>query len=279
MDLQNGKGVGVSEERFRKIAAAVDKPLRMEFEAARDAFDHPTAKGDEAELQWRALLTRHLPARYAVDRAFLMDASGALSEQIDLVIFDRFYSPVIYSGQGQLILPAESVYAVFEVKQKLDKSNVEAALSKAASVRRLERTSAPIREARGDIGTPRAPFQILAGVLALRSDWQPPLGQPLRTILAGADAHARLDLGCSVIDGWFTAMDAGTGDAWATYAGRHAVFEFILHLCHRLLRLGTVPALDYERYLATLRGIRAVVTHAQQPILDERADRDAIDDP
>ena len=42
------------------------------------------------------------------------------SEQIDVVVFDRQYSPFIFNYEGQTIIPAESVYAVFEAKQTVN---------------------------------------------------------------------------------------------------------------------------------------------------------------
>ena len=47
---------------------------------------------------------------------FLVDANGSISEQIDIVVFDRQYSPFLFNQDGCKYMPAESVYAVFEVK-------------------------------------------------------------------------------------------------------------------------------------------------------------------
>ena len=49
-----------------------------------------------------------------------MDSAGTFSEQIDVVVFDRQYSPFIFNFEGQVIIPAESVYAVFEAKQAIN---------------------------------------------------------------------------------------------------------------------------------------------------------------
>jgi hypothetical protein len=51
-----------------------------------------------------------------VATAHVVDRLGAFSEQIDVAVFDRQYSPFIFYYQGQTIIPAESVYAVFEAK-------------------------------------------------------------------------------------------------------------------------------------------------------------------
>jgi hypothetical protein len=49
--------------------------------------------------------------------AHLVDCEGKFRDQIDVVVFDRQYSPFIFRYEGQTIVPAESVYAAFEAKQ------------------------------------------------------------------------------------------------------------------------------------------------------------------
>jgi hypothetical protein len=103
-----------------------------------------------------------------------VDSEDAFSEQMDVVIFDRQYSPFIFRFQGQTIVPAESVYAVFEAKQSIDAGQVEYARKKVASVRRLRRTSLPIPHAGGTY-PPRPLPKILGGLLTFESDWKPAL--------------------------------------------------------------------------------------------------------
>jgi hypothetical protein len=68
-------------------------------------------------------------------------------------------------------VPAESVYAVFEAKQSINLNEVRYAQSKVASVRRLYRTSLPIPYAGGTYA-PKAPSEILGGILTFESDWR-----------------------------------------------------------------------------------------------------------
>ena len=64
----------------------------------------------------------------------MIDADGRSSHQIDIAICDRFYSPVFFHSDEQPYIPAESVYAVFEVKQTLSSLFVLDAGRKARSV-------------------------------------------------------------------------------------------------------------------------------------------------
>jgi hypothetical protein len=80
---------------------------------------------------------------------------GHRSRQIDVAIFDRLYSPLLFpSDSGGLHIPAESVYAVFEVKQDLNQRLIRDAGRKAASVRHLRRTSVGIALQQGAFEIP-----------------------------------------------------------------------------------------------------------------------------
>src|SRR5271156_6812794 len=136
------------------------------------AIPHPVAQGDEGEADWEAMLTEHLPRRYQViPKCFLVDHRGAISQEIDLALCDRQYSTMVFATNARLFVPAEAVYAVFEVKPRISRQHVLYAADKAASVRRLERTSAPIVDARGRIDSPKPPPHIVAGLLTTGSDW------------------------------------------------------------------------------------------------------------
>src|SRR5207247_1078433 len=107
--------------------------------------------------------------RYQAATAHVVDSKGVFSEQIDVVIFDRQYSPFIFRYEGQTIIPAESVYAVFEAKQTINAAQVGYAQHKVASVRALHRTSLPIPYARGTY-PPKPLIQIYGGLLAFESE-------------------------------------------------------------------------------------------------------------
>jgi hypothetical protein len=79
------------------------------------------------------LLDTYLPKRYQVATAHVVDSEGNFSDQIDVVVFDRQYSPFIFSYQGQTIIPAESVYGVFEAKQTLNADLVRCKRASSAS--------------------------------------------------------------------------------------------------------------------------------------------------
>src|SRR5690349_3432850 len=152
------------------LLSSLHDDIERRLATARMAIAHPVSKGDASESIWLELLQSYLPSRYSSAKAFVVDSDGHFSEQIDVVIFDRQYSPFIFTFQGQMVVPVESVYAVFEAKQTISLGNITYAQAKAASVRALKQTSLPIPHA-GGVYPPKAPIKILAGCLTLDSGW------------------------------------------------------------------------------------------------------------
>ena len=198
-------------------------------------------------MNWRDLLSAYLPQRYSVSKAFVVDSEGQCSDQIDIVIHDRQYSPLLFNHAGAVYVPAESVYCVLEVKQVLNKQNIDYACDKAASVRKLKRTSVAIQHAGGEFAA-RQPFDILAGVLALEGSEN--LDEFLRRELTGNDPLRRLEIGCAVRSGGFDITYADNGDfsSLDVNAGNSALVFFLMRLIQRLRNLATAPAIDFAQY-------------------------------
>lgn len=218
--------------------------IEQRLRTTRQTFGHPGTKGDASEAVWLQLLQTYLPERYAAASAHVVDSAGTFSDQIDVVVFDRQYSPFIFHFEGQKIIPAESVYAAFEAKQSINAEQVAYAQKKVASVRRLHRTSLPIPHAGGTY-PPKPPPHILGGLLTFESDWKPPLGDPLTQALTGGDPAGRLDLGCVAAHGMFGCDKAGCRTA--TPQGKAAT-AFLLELIAQLQDTATVPMIDVRAY-------------------------------
>lgn len=246
----------MGEVDLQKLLMHKQAQLLAELDAA-DVFAHPVAKGDVGELNWWAVLggrneeAGFLPRRYAVSNAFIVDCHGQTSEQIDLVIHDAHFCPLFFEAGGHCYIPAESVYGVFEVKPELSRDHILYAGKKAASVRALHRTSIPIVHAGGTFA-PRQPFGILAGILAKKSGWSPPFGEPLMSALAELDTSARIDLGATATDGAFeVSYESGEPELLTSDAEAGLMF-FLSHLYTRLQQLGTVTAIDLAAYARPL---------------------------
>jgi hypothetical protein len=153
-------------------------------------------------------------------------------------------------------VPAESVYAVLEVKQDLSREHVLYAGEKAASVRRLHRTSAPVPHVEG-VAKPRPVPPIIAGILTYQSSWTPPFGDPFRQVVAELSQDQRLDIGCALVHGTFEARyPHGEGVDLIIVEGRRSLLQLLMRLLKQLQSLATAPAIDYEAYLSRFQGDR-----------------------
>jgi hypothetical protein len=239
------------QNKLFDIYGALQTRLQAGLNASRDVLGHPVAKGDATESNWLSMLQEHLPARYQAQSAFVIDSTGQESEQIDIVIYDRQYTPELYNSDGQRVIPAESVYAVLEVKQSLDKGNVEYAGQKAASVRALHRTSVDITHAGGK-HLPIEPKHILGGILTTTSGWNPAFGDPFVASLQECADLETIDIGCCTDAGGFVVGNHNGDGAIEHSPPELALAFFFLRLLQELQQIGTVPAMDYSAYLEAM---------------------------
>lgn len=241
----------------------------------RDIIKHPTSKGDSLENVWIEWLRKYLPNRYCVDKAIVIDSTGRLSEQIDIVIFDQQYTPFVFTQNGIHYIPAEGVYAVLEVKPDLqgtvDGLNyIEYAGKKIASVRSLKRTSTNIID-RGTPYPPRALTKIVGGILT--SNCSISKNETIEKHLSNLEGLASMDMGCSIELGSFYVDYNGDEDQSTQdfnqriqdyYKNRKfaslkfskkekALVSFFLQLMRYLQQsIGTVAAIDLGAYAAAI---------------------------
>jgi hypothetical protein len=235
----------MSDWSLSVILSSLHEEIERRLATVRRTFGHPGTKGDASENVWISLLETYLPKRYQAAKAHVVDSLGQFSQQIDVVIFDRQYSPFIFSHENQTIIPAESVYAVFEAKQTADAGMVSYAQEKVRSVRRLHRTSLPIPYAKG-VYPAKPLIPILGGLLTFESEWSPALGASFEKALSADVGEGRLDLGCIASHGHFF-FDQATSKYSLTNEERAAT-AFLFKLISSLQFSGTVPMIDIEAY-------------------------------
>lgn len=228
-----------------QLLTSLHDDIQQKLATVRKSFAHPGTKGDASEGVWLELFKQYLPKRYEAEKAFVVDSNGQFSQQIDVVVFDRQYSPFIFTYQDQKVIPAESVYAVFEAKQTAGAGLLAYAQEKVASVRRLHRTSLPIPHAGGTFPAKPA-IPIIGGLLTFESEWKPPLGPSLRKALALHLDQGRMDIGCLAAHGHFF-FDKKAND-YELVTGDKPATAFLLKLIADLQFSGTVPMIDVEAY-------------------------------
>lgn len=216
---------------------------------------HPGTKGDDTELNWIQWFKNYLPKRYNVTKGIIVDSNGNQSHQIDVIIYDAQYSYLVLHHNDTKIIPAESVYAVFEVKPNLNKETMEYASKKVKSVRELYRSSARIKHAGGEYD-PKPLHEIVGGLLTTGCDWQSPITTNVVKYINGCTKIERLDVVCSINNSTFIVDNnifvpgyKADGKYPIRYCtGEKVLIFLLLNILKKLQDIGTVPAIDFSQY-------------------------------
>ncbi|HRK70011.1 MAG TPA: hypothetical protein PLA85_00370 [Micropepsaceae bacterium] len=220
---------------------------------------HMGERGRIAEGIIRGVLTRILPKRFAIGTGVVVSASGEMSRQTDIVIFDNFYNAPLLLDSGVGIFPIETVFATMEVKSRLNKRTLENSLRAIKVIRKLSRQKLYVDKdykqgAGGEIATQ---VHKRASSLAPRSYIvsfdQRGLGrsyedfsEALKTCFKEPDDHVH---GVAVLSkGWFAGRKAGKDPAEMFGSKTNA----LLHLFSAILKgQQTFPMFpfDHNRYL------------------------------
>jgi hypothetical protein len=105
------------------------------------AIAHPAESGRAREQILADFFRRLLPKAYSVSTGFVIDATGGISKQVDLVIYRSDYYPVFNIG-GINYFPVESVAVVIENKASITSTErLNQALENIKSVKTLDRTN------------------------------------------------------------------------------------------------------------------------------------------
>jgi hypothetical protein len=256
-----------------KLFNGLQKQMVAQLNTNREFILHPGSKGESLENVWIEWLKKYLPNRYCVDKAIIIDSDGSLSHQIDLVIYDQQYTPFVLSQNGIKYIPAEGVYAVFEVKPDL-KGNVgedtfiQYAGKKIESVRRLKRTSVRIINA-GVECKARPLTKIIGGILTSTNSFTHTNNDTIEDHLKSLEGLQSLEIGCAVDYGSFYINYTGEEDFTIEdfnerivkyYSNRkfdkltfsnkdNSLISFFLQMTRYLQQsVGTVAAIDLNEY-------------------------------
>lgn len=256
---------------LKELFNGLQEQMQTSLNVNRMHIGHPGSKGDATEQRWIDFLRTYLPNRYKVDKAIVIDSTGNVSEQMDVVIYDAIYTPFIFNQDSFMYIPAESVYAVFEVKQDVE-GHIKYAAQKVESVRKLKRTS--ISMVASGKTTPARPLtKIIGGILTTTSSYSK--NDAVRNQLKKLKGLQTLDLGCLCDTGSFYVDYKETVPKnidpikdnckyiEQVYESREvndikfstkevSLFTFFLQLVSYLKSIGTVAAIDINAYLKAI---------------------------
>lgn len=258
---------------LKMLFNGLQSQMNSQLSTNRDFITHPGSKGDSLENAWIEWLSKYLPNRYSVDKAIVIDHKGNTSHQIDIVIYDNWFTPFIFSQNGFHYIPAEGVYAVFEVKPNIadqsdGKSNIEYAGEKIESVRKLLRTSTDMINS-GRKFPPRPLTKILGGILCSTNTYSSKNNNTIISHLKKQTGLKSIDLGCIADYGSFYVdydpneeiLETGQEKYLEFYNNRvfnevkfsdkdNSLVTFFMQLTRYLQQaIGTVPAINLQSYL------------------------------
>lgn len=253
---------------LKELFASLKAEMQESLNVNRTSIPHYATMGAASEVRWSKFLSDYLPKKYLVDNGIVIDSEGNVSEQIDIIIYDALYTPFVFNKDGVKLIPAESVYAVFEVKQDAAQDNyIEYAGKKVETVRKLKRTSTKIVNA-GVTLKARNLTKIIGGILALEYTSKK---KTLEKHLKSLKGLQSLDCGCFLKNFAFDCKYEGKEDIEGReqvnvedyYNGRsckkvvvnseeNLLFAFFFQLNSSLKKIGTIPAIDINAYLQTI---------------------------
>lgn len=263
----------MSKIDLKLLFKGLQSQMTAQLNTNREFIEHPGSKGDALENAWIEWLRNYLPNRYSVDKAIVIDHEGNTSHQIDIVIYDNWFTPFIFSQNGFHYIPAEGVYAVFEVKPDIaglsdGVSNIEYAGAKIESVRKLLRTSVTMINSGKPVG-PRPMTKIIGGILCSTNTFTHKNNKTIETKMKSLEGLQSIDMGCIADYGSFFVdydpdseiMENGWDKYLEFYDNRNfsevkfskpenSMVTFFMQLTRYLQQaIGTVPAIDLSSYL------------------------------
>lgn len=81
---------------LKMLFNGLQSQMNAQLNTNRAFINHPGSKGDSLENAWIEWLRKYLPNRYSVDKAIVIDHEGNTSHQIDIVIYDNWFTPFIF---------------------------------------------------------------------------------------------------------------------------------------------------------------------------------------
>jgi len=236
---KDGKGY------LRDTFIEIEKAFIEELKRAQKQVTHSGTLGEAWEDAWIELLKKYLPIRYKVAKAFVVDHLGKTTEQLDCLIYDAHFTPALYGKDKHQYIPAEAVYATFEVKASVTKEDIEYAGKKVASLRALQRTSAPLTSHLGT-NPPKPILPIIGGLLTLNASWTDGLGQTFLKNFTDLSGNEKLDIILTAESGICDHLHQDRDPEVIT--GEGSLIRGLLRLLKALRDKATVPAVDWDKY-------------------------------
>lgn len=122
---------------YRSALSSAQNRLNAAIAPIRNLIPHSGEIGTLVEQQFRSQLTEILPEKIGVSHGFVMDSSGEISKQMDIILYDKLNTPRIFASDSAQIFPVEATYACGEIKTFLDSDKLKDSFEKCSSYKNL----------------------------------------------------------------------------------------------------------------------------------------------
>lgn len=261
------RGTRKSSSVFKSVLSRAERELALSSEKAGD-FQHNGVRGDERAASLMRFLQLHLPNTMDVAKGEAIDSRDNRSGQLDLIIYDKSASAPISSGEENVLVPAEALYAVIEVKSVLSSDELIKSVAAAKKIRGLrpfkEHFIGPRRDgAAAEDGRCRCAYSIFAYSTNLsKTDW---LNKEYKRATSALDrAGMTHDVIERIVVLGRGLINPATATGKEIADDNESIFlEYYLHLMNFLSRESARrPAVDWQIY--TTRGTSGWVNLANR---------------
>lgn len=238
---------------FKTVLDVAARQLHISSSEAA-AFQHTGIRGDERAANLAGFLRQHLPSNLGVAKGEAIDFLDRRTGQLDILIYDADMAAPISSQSENVLIPAESLLAVIEVKSILTQNDLNACYEASRKVRAIRPFKQSFVAARED-GRPaeEGNFRCMYIVFSYGTNLSPDdwLNKEFK----------RLQLGAASVKGKLNLVDVvyvlNRGMIRpAKNAGKandedelNMFLEFYLHLVNFLRReMPKRPAMDWQAY-------------------------------
>ena len=123
-----------------KYMESVAQEMQTKSARIRQGFlNHNPSAGENRESVVAEFLAGHLPKRFGVSTGLVISHEGSFSSQADILVVDDQNNAPLYPELTNELWPVEAIYALIEVKTRLDSTTLKDALTKCRKFKSLPR--------------------------------------------------------------------------------------------------------------------------------------------
>jgi hypothetical protein len=138
-DSGTQKRVSVAE-----LLSSAARVLREDFRQL-GLIPQSASSGLSREELLRRFLNEHLPRRFAAASGFVVDGTGSVSRQTDIIVYDALNAPVYQNAFNSLIVGRDTVAAFIEVKSRLRSEHLRNAAEATSLIKSMVQQLRPLK--------------------------------------------------------------------------------------------------------------------------------------